>query len=220
MAPLVVGIDVSGTQLDVAFRCGDREEAGPRTPNDETGIAALVSALSQRAPALLVLEATGGLEVPLVASLVSASIPVAIVNPRQVRHFARSIGRSAKTDALDAKLLALFAQRVRPPVRPLPNGEARALTALVMRRRQLVDTLVAERHRRARAASEPIRESCARLITWLEQEISAVTAELETTIQARPHSRARDDLLQRVRGVGPILAATLIAELPELGILN
>lgn len=217
---LFVGIDVSGARLDAAWR-RDGQQVGLRSaPNDESGIAALIATLLASVPTLVVLEATGGLEVPLVGALVAAELPVAVTNPKQVRDFARSVGQAAKTDALDAKLLALFAERVRPDVRPLPDDEARALSALVARRRQLVEGLVAEQNRRTRAASVPVRESCTRMITWFQQELDAATEQLRVTIHASPLWRERDELLQSVRGVGPILAATLIAELPELGALN
>ena len=218
--PLFVGIDVSGAQLDVAYRQGGAERQRQVVANEEPGIEGLVTQLRATAPALVVLEASGGLEVPLVGALVVAGVPVSITNPKQVRDFARSVGQAAKTDALDAKLLALFAKRIRHAVRALPDEETRALTALVARRRQLIETFVAERNRRARARTASVRESCSRLVAWIEQEIGAVTAELSAAIQASPLWRERDDLLQSVRGVGPILAATLIAELPELGALN
>ena len=209
-----VGIDVSQEWLDVGIRPTD----GPAecVANDAAGIDALVSRLEALGPARIVLEATGGLEQPLVAALAAAGLPVALVNPRQVRDFARASGRLAKTDALDAAVLAHFAEAVPVPLRPLPDAETRQLRELLARRRQLLAMLVAE-GQRLRAAGPALRAGIEAHIAWLEQERERIEAELQTSIQDSPHWRAQDQLLQSVPGVGPQLSRTLLAQLPELG---
>jgi transposase len=211
-----VGIDVAKAHLDVAVR--PTGEAW-RVPNDDRGIAALVPRLQEQRPTLIVVEATGGLEAPLVAALATAGLAVAVVNPRQVRDFAKAVGQLAKTDALDAQLLARFAERVRPVPRPLPDEQAQALAALLARRAQVVGMLVAEQQRlgTTRPALRPRLEAH---ISWLRAERDALDRELEQTIRQSPLWRAREDLLRGVPGVGPVLATTLVAELPELGHLN
>jgi transposase len=213
---LYVGIDLSKTQLDVAFRPS-------RSPlcvaHDERGIALLVERLRTLQPTTVVLEATGGLELPLASALAAAGLPVAVVNPRQVRDFAKGTGQLAKTDRLDAAVLARFAEAVRPPVRPLPDEATQRLGALVTRRQQLIEMLTAEKNRLG-SAPLAMRPEIQAHISWLEQRVTALEEELGTTIRSSPIWRAQDDLLQSMPGVGPVLATTLLAELPELGRLN
>lgn len=168
---------------------------------------------------LIVLEATGGLEVPVTATLAAAGFAVAVVNPRQVRDFAKAVGQLAKTDALDAQVLAHFAEVIRPAPRPLPDAELQALAALLGRRRQVITMLVAEQQRVGSAALA-LRPRIEAHIAWLRQERDDLDTELRHHIRQRPAWRADDDLLQSVPGVGPVLATTLIADLPELGHLN
>jgi transposase len=213
--PSFVGIDVSKARLDVAVRPSGEAWA---SANDEPGIAALLARLQavQPAPQLVVLEATGGLERGVVAALALAGLPVAVVNPRQVRDFAKATGRLAKTDALDAGVLAHFAQALQPAPRPLPDAQSQALAALVERRRQLVGMLTAERNR-AQQALSAVRPQVQAHIAWLEQALDDLDGELDQTLQASPLWREREALLRSVPGVGPILARTLLAHLPELG---
>ena len=211
-----VGIDVSKHWLDVGIRPAGRAE---RLANDEAGIEAVVVQLGAVAPERIVLEASGGLELPLVAALAAAALPVVVVNPRQVRDFARATGRLAKTDALDAQVLAHFAEAVRPELRPLPDAETQALRDLVARRRQLLGMLVAERQRR-RAARAAVRPGIEAHIAWLQQARAQLDDQLQTSVQLSPHWRAQDQLLRSVPGVGPQLARTLLAQLPELGQLD
>jgi transposase len=211
-----VGIDVAKANLDIALRPTGEHE---RVPNDETGIAHLVGRLQAARPTLVVLEATGGLEVPLVAALAAAGLAVAVVNPRQVRDFAKAVGQLAKTDALDAHLLARFAEVVRPDPRPLPAAEAQALSALLARRRQVVAMLVAEQQRLPTTVPA-LRPRVEAHIAWLRQERDELNRELHRQVRQSPAWREDDDLLQSVPGVGPVLATTLIADLPELGRLN
>lgn len=211
-----VGIDVAQDEVVIALAPSGEQWASPTTP---AALSATVARLQQQAPALIVLEATGGLESALVALLVEARLPVVVVNPRQVRDFARATGRLAKTDALDAAVLALFAERVRPEPRPLPDAAARRLGALLARRRQLLEMLVAEQHRLTRAEADVVPDVKVH-IAWLRKRVRQLDAELARAIKASPLWRARDDLLQSVPAVGRVLALTLIAELPELGTLN
>jgi transposase len=190
-----------------------------RLTNDEDGITDLVTRLSAARPTLIVLEATGGLEVPVTAALAVAGLAVAVVNPRQVRDFAKAIGQLAKTDALDAQVLARFAEVVRPTPRPLPDADAQALAALLTRRRQVMAMLVAEQQRLLTTVA-PLRPRVEAHIAWLRQERDDLDRDLRQRIRQSPVWRENDDLLQSVPGVGPVLATTLIAELPELGRLD
>ena len=214
--PLYVGIDVSKAALDVGLR---PTVQGWSVPNEEQGIAQLVRRLEELSPSLVVLEASGGLELPVVAALGAAGLPVVVVNPRQVRDFARATGKLAKTDALDAQVLALFAERVRPTPRPLPDAEALALGGLMARRRQLVAMIVAERNRLDRALP-PVRPGIQEHIAWLEDKLKALDEELHHTLRGSPLWRERENLLRSVPGIGPVVSLTLLAELPELGTLN
>lgn len=211
-----VGIDVSKAVLDVAVH--ESPEVWS-VANDEAGVADLVRRLLSLRPDLVVLEATGGFETLATAALAAVQIPVVVVNPRQVRDFAKSTGQLAKTDALDARVLALFAARVRPPMRPLADAGTQALNALVARRRQLIEMLVAEKNRLGFAPA-PVKKGIQKHIRWLERQLSDVDEDLTSMIRESPVWREKDDLLQSVPGVGPNLARTLLAELPELGVLN
>ena len=214
--PTYVGIDVAKDMLDVALRpTGGRW----RVAHDEQGLAQLVAALAALTPALIVLEATGGLELELVGALALAGLPVVVVNPRQVRDFARATGRLAKTDALDAAVLAHFAEAVRPPLRPLSDAQTQTLRQLLTRRRQLVGMRVAEGQRLTRA-SAAVRPSIEAHLAWLEQQLGALETELQQQLRSSPVWRERDQLLRSVPGVGEQLSLTLLAELPELGRLN
>ena len=210
------GIDVSKDQLDVAVT---GEADGWSAANTESGIRGLVDRLVERAPTLIVLEAPGGFEVPAAAGLAAAGLPVTIVNPRQVRDFAKATGQLAKTDEIDARVLALFAERVRPSIRPLPDEAARALDAVVARRRQVLDMLTAEKNRLGFAIA-PVQGDIRKHIKWLERQLAKVDQDLDTMIRKSPVWSAKSNLLRDVPGVGPNLARTLIAELPELGRLN
>lgn len=212
----VVGIDVSKASLDVAVRPGG---AVWRTTNDAPGITALVAEVTAVAPRCVVLEATGGLERAATAALAAAGLPVAVVNPRQVRDFAKATGKLAKTDALDAAVLAHFGEAVGPAIRPVPDAQARALAELLTRRQQLVEMLTAEQNRRG-SLSGSRRTRVEAHVAWLRRDLADLEAELDASIRASPVWRARDHLLQSVPGVGPVLARTLIADLPELGTLD
>jgi transposase len=203
-----VGIDVSKTQLDVALRPEGRFAAS----NDETGFTQLIERLSRVAPVRVVLEATGGLEIPLVGALVAAGLPVVVVNPRQVRDFAKATGKLAKTDALDAQTLAHFAEVIQPALRPLPDEQTQALAALVTRRRQLVEMLIAEKNR-LRQAPKPIRPSLQAHSAWLEQALQQADTDLAEAIRHSPVWRENEALLQSAPGVGPVLSTTLLARL-------
>lgn len=218
-----VGIDVSKARLDLAIRYpkpdGLPTIEDSSTSNDEKGIAEIVSRLKALDPALIVLEATGGYQVPLVAALVAARLPVAVVNPRQVRDFAKAAGHLAKTDRLDARVIAHFADALRPEPRPFPDEAAQALTALVARRRQIVEMLTAERNRLGQAPSS-LKARIKEHIDWLSRELDALNRELDQAIRESPLWRAKDELLQSVPGVGPVLSRTLLSDLPELGTLD
>ena len=215
-AAVYVGLDVSKHTIDVGvYPSGEAWHVG----TTEADLAGLVAQLAARGPTLIVLEATGGYEAALVAALVTAGVPVAVVNPRQVRDFARATGPLAKTDVLDARVLALFAARIQPTPRPVPDAALQDLTALVARRRQLVDMLGAERNRLA-VARPALRRSLRDHIRWLARQLSTVDTDLATQIHQSPIWRAHEDLLRSVPGVGPQTARLLIASLPELGTLT
>ncbi len=211
-----VGIDVAKAWLDVAVRpSGVRW----RTAHAEADLPPLVDQLRQLGPQLVVLEATGDYERVVVARLATAGIPIAVVNPRQVRDFAKATGRLAKTDQLDAGVLAHFAEAVRPQSRPLPDEQAQALGALVERRHQVVTMLAAEKNRRQQAAPL-VRPLIAEHIAWLERALTELDRELDRLLRASPLWRERDDLLRSVPGIGPVVSLTLLADLPELGTLT
>lgn len=216
-ASLYVGIDVSKHQLDIALRPSGETY---RLPHTEAGLSALVALLQPRQPTLVVLEATGGYEADVAAALALAAIPVAIVNPRQVRDFARATGQLAKTDGLDANVLAHFAEAVHPEPRPLPDAAQQALTALVTRRRQLVEMLVAERNRLPLASGGRIRRDVQTHIHFLEQRLKEANDDLQQLLRTSPLWRAAEQLLRSVPGIGPTTSALLLADLPELGRLS
>jgi transposase len=210
-----VGIDVSKKNLDVAVRPSGKEL---RTGNDAEGHRQIVELLRGQ-PVLVVLEPTGGYERALVAAVVEAKIPVAVVNARQIRDFAKSRGKLAKTDKIDAKILACFAEANRPEPREIPDEETRGLEALVTRRRQLVDMRATEMTRRE-LAPKIVRPSIEKLIKILSEEIDETDRELGTHIKKNSAWRAKDALLQSPKGVGPVLSRTLMALVPELGTLG
>lgn len=216
MTDVFVGIDVSKDRLDVAARPSGESW---QVANTELGIATLVKRLAEIQPTLVVLEATGRLESAAVSALAVADIPLAIVNPRQVRDFARSTGKLAKTDKLDAQMLARFADAVRPEPRPLPDETQQRLEALLVRRRQLLGMVTAERNRRRRAPAST-RGEIDEHIAWLQVRVETIEDELNKTIRSSPLWREKVALLRSVPGVGPMLAATIVAQLPELGVLT
>jgi transposase len=213
---LCLGIDVSKAQLDVA--CYPLKER-PTFANDDAGIAELVRYVDQLQPHLVVMEATGGYEVCAACQLAASDLPVAVVNPRQVRDFAKSRNRLAKTDAIDASVLAEFAHVNQPEPRPLPDLAAQELRALVTRRRQLLGMLRAESNRLDTAPS-CLQASIKQHIAWLRKQIEALDDDLERTIRSSPVWREKEQLLRTVPGVGPTTSAMLVAHLPELGALN
>jgi len=220
MSGMYVGVDVAKAELVVAARPSDERWS---VANDERGARTLAERLKRDAPALVVLEATGGYELAAVAALAAAGLPVVVANPRQVRDFARATGQLAKTDRIDAGVLALFAERVRPEVRPLPNEEAQELDAVLTRRRQLLEMLTAERNRLGQVAGRgrrPVKKSLKAHIAFLERELRVADTDLGAMVRASPAWREKDDLLRSVPGVGPVLSLTLLAELPELGRLS
>jgi transposase len=211
-----IGIDVAKARLEFARRPSG--ETGT-VANDDGGIRALVDRCQALPPTLIVLEATGGYETAVVAALAAAGLPVVVANPRQVRDFAKATGQLAKTDALDAQVLALFAERVRPAPRPLPADAVQGLDALLTRRRQLVEMLTAERNRLL-VARPTVRRDLQQHIRFLERRLREADEDLHTAVQASPAWRVKDDLLQSVPGVGRVVSLTLLAELPELGRLS
>lgn len=212
-----VGIDVSKDHLDVAVRPNGTHR---RLPNTDDGFDQLVALLEPLGPALVVLEATGGYQRRAVAALALAGLPVAVVNPARAREFARAAGRLAKTDTVDAAVLAEFADRMRPPVRPLPDAEAQQMQALLARRGQLVGMRTMERNRLGSATDRAVRRSLEAHLAWLEEQIDGTETELGAAIENTPVWRAKDELLQSIPGIGPGVARTLRFELPELGRLS
>jgi transposase len=211
-----VGIDVAKDKLDIAVRPSAEPWVAPQT---EEGLTTLVARLVALAPELVVLEATGGFELPVAAALATAGVPVAVVNPRQVREFARGIGQLAKTDALDAAVLARFAEVVHPTPRPRPAAQAQELSALLTRRRQLQAMLIAERQRLGTALLA-VRPPIMRHIRFLEAELEDLERQMRDAVQASPLWREQEDLLRSTPGIGPTTALALLAEVPELGQLD
>jgi transposase len=213
---VLVGIDVAKAQLDMALRpIGTRWTVS----NDDTGIADLVTRLHGRGPQLIVLEATGGLQRAVVAALAAAAWPVVVVNPRQARDFAKALGQGAKTDALDARALAHFAEALRPPPRPVPAAQTEELRALLARRRQLLAMRTAEHHRLG-SAPRRLQADIEAPITGLDARLAALDDDLDTTLRASPVWREQEELLRSVPGSGPVCARTLVLDLPELGTLT
>lgn len=212
----MVGIDVSKEQLDVHVL---PEGVGAQFANSPEGIVALLGLLEEQGPKLIVLEATGGMEMEAVIAMSGRALPVVVINPRQVRDFAKATGRLAKTDALDAQVIARFGEAIKPEVRRLPDEELLELVALVQRRQQLIEMRVQERNRMALARAS-MRHGIAEHIAWLTQQLDETDRALKKRIRSSPAWREKDDLLQSVAGVGTQLSATLLARLPELGTLN
>jgi transposase len=212
-----VGIDVSKTHLDLAVHT-PREHW--HVTYDAAGIKKILTRLRALAPVLIVLEATGGLELRVVSALAAAELPVVVVNPRQVRAFAQATGTLAKTDRLDAHVLAHFGAAMQPTPRPLPDAATQQLSAILTRRHQLVDMLTMEKNRLPQQTAPALRKRLRAHITWLTQELGRTETDLNQLIQQSPLWRAQDDLLQSAKGVGPILSHTLLAEVPELGHLH
>jgi len=215
---LFVGIDVSKAVLDIAVAPTGEVWS---VANSTDGMQQLVSKLVEISPRLIVLEATGGLERRAVAALAGASLPVVAVNPRQVRDFAKATGRLAKTDAIDASVLALFADRIRPQVRPLRDEETQELEALVVRRRQVVDMITAEKNRLAAAPpSKRVRTAIGKTIKWLQKQLDETDSDLDDAVKGSPIWRERDNLLRSVPGIGKVLSRTMLSLVPELGTLG
>jgi transposase len=217
MEPKVfVGVDVSKDSLDVAI--GPQKDIITFT-NDQKGVDALIKKLSRIGPELTVFESTGGYELLATSSLAEAGLPVVIVNPRQVRNFAKATGILAKTDAIDARVIAHFAEAVKPNVRPLKDRETSELTALVTRRRQIIEMIVAEGNR-FKLASKRNKKDIKDHIRWLEKRLDKIESDIGKMIQRSPIWRCKDDIMQSVPGIGPITSASLICDLPELGVLS
>ena len=217
MEKITVGIDVSKDRLDVAVRPSGECFAVPRTG---TGLDDLVARLKVLKPNLIVLEATGGFETVVAATLAGAGLPVAVANPGQIRAFAKAIGQRAKTDPIDAAVIALFGEAVKPELRPLPDEAQRLLAELVSRRRQIIEMIVAERQREKRVANTRIRKGISRHIRVLEKELPEIDGDIGILVRGSPAWREKEDLLKSFPGIGDVLARTLLAELPELGTLT
>jgi transposase len=224
---MFVGIDVSKDVLDVALREAGTAQTTLQVSRDEKGLRELVAQLAERKTKLVVLEATGGLERDVVAVLAAAGLRVAVVKPRCVRDFARSLGKLAKTDGLDAAVLAHYAEAVEPAAKPIPDALTRTVEALLTRRRQIVQQLVSERNRRSglllqrlTGPGKRVMDSLERSIKWLERELASLEKDLDDTIKRSDIWREKDDLLRSVKGVGSTTARTLLGYVPELGTLN
>ena len=212
-----IGIDVSKKLLEVAVHESDYHF---RCANKASAFGELIAELLSLRPARIVLEATGGLEIPVVAALHAAGLPVVVINPRQVRDFAKALGQLAKTDRLDAKVLAHFGAAIQPPLRPIKSAEELELDALFGRRGQLVEILAGEKNRLGSAATDTVREEIEEHIEWLEERIAALDQQLKGLLKNSAHWQHRDDIFQSVPGIGPVVSLSLVAELPELGTLN
>jgi transposase len=215
-AGIYVGIDVSKTWLDIAVH---EAETNWRVGNDEVGIAELVTRLRKMKPTLVVLEATGGYEMLLVAELADGNLPVVVTNPRKVRAFARSTGKLAKTDKLDAKLLAHFAAAIRPVVREMPSEEEEQLTGMLVRRRQLVDMLTVEKNR-LHTVRPALRDDIQEHIAWLQEKLSKIDEEIDHFVRKTSLWKEKEAILRSAPGVGRVTSCTLLAMLPELSKLN
>lgn len=214
MDTIVVGIDVSKDRLDVAVRPTGESFAVAR---DAAGLDGLVARLTPLAPAAVAVEATGGYETVVAASLAAAGLAVVVVNPAQVRAFAQALGRRAKTDLIDAAVIAHFVEATKPKVRALPDAETRLLADLVARRRQIIQMMVAERQRQKRLSEPRLQKSIARLLAALQKELSSLETDIDEAVRGSSTWREKEDLLTSVPGVGKTIARTLVAELPELG---
>ena len=217
MDAIYVGIDVSKDRLDVHVRPTGEAFVVTR---DGGGLEELIARLRTISPALIAVEATGGFETIAAAAIAGAMLPLVVVNPAQVRHFAQAVGKRAKTDPIDAEVIARFVEAVKPEPRPLPDEDARLLGELVARRRQIIEMIVAERQREKRAHNVRVRKSLARTIKTLEKELPEIDTDIDTLVRGSPAWREKEDLLVSFPGIGNTLARTLLAELPELGRLN
>ena len=215
--PVFVGIDVSKNKLDVALWPSGEGFAVERNAKGLNSLCAKLAALN---PVTIALEATGGFETVVAAALAAASLPVAVVNPAQVRAFAQELGERAKTDPLDAAVIARFAEEAKPVIRPLADAETQFLADLIARRRQIVEMIVAEKQRLGRAPAKRLKKSIERLLKALEKELSNLNGDIDTAVRASSLWRANEELLTSVPAVGPPTARTLIAELPQLSILT
>jgi transposase len=214
---LFIGIDVSKASLDVGvFPTGESWGAS----NEKQQIDTLIERLKDFSPVLIVLEATGGLEIPLVSELVAANLPVVVVNPRQVRDFAKATGKLAKTDTIDAHVLAHFAEAIKPEIRPFKDEQTRELEAILGRRRQIVDMVTAEKNRLQAATSKRVRRDINAHIKWLQKRIDDANDDLLKLIKESPVWRVKDKILRSAPGVGAVMSMTLLASLPELGTLD
>lgn len=217
MDATVIGIDVAKDQLDVCVRPSGESFVVAR---NGAGIEDLTERLKKLAPRVVAVEATGGFETVVAAGLAAAGVPLLIVNPAQVRAFAQALGKRAKTDPIDAAVIAHFVEATKAQPRPLPDETTRLLADLVTRRRQIIDMMIAEGQRDRRLANKRLKSSIARLRRALEKELAEIDSELDDHVRGSPAWAAKEDLLASVPGVGPIIARTLIAELPELGSLD
>ena len=214
---VIVGIDVSKDRLDVHVLPSGEAFAVAR---DGEGLAALVARLGPVKPAVVAVEATGGFESTTAAAVAGAGLPLVVVNPAQIRAFAKALGKRAKTDPIDAEVIAKFAQAVRPEVRALPDAATQLLAALVARRRQIVQMIGAEKQRDKRLAEPRVKRSIGRLVVALQKELTDLDGQIDEEVRGSPAWRATEDLLRTVPGVGPVVSRSLIAELPELGALD
>ena len=217
MDKIIVGIDVSKDRLDVEERSSGETFT---TGRNAVGLEQLVARMRELSPHIIALEATGGLEIVVAAALEAAGLPVAVVNPAQVRAFAKAVGQRAKTDPIDAGVIAHFAEATNLEPRPLPDEQTRLLADLVGRRRQIVEMITAERQREQRLTAPRPKKSIARLIKALEKELASLDADIDDAVRGSPAWRAKEELLASVPGVGPVISRTLMAELPELGQLG
>lgn len=211
-----VGIDVSKSQLDIAVRPANNRWS---CVNNDADIVKVVETLKELSPQVIVVEATGGMEMPLVGALSQAQLPVVVVNPRQVRDFAKALGRMAKTDRIDAEVLAHFGEAVKPEVRLLKDEDTQVLSVLVTRRRQIIEMLTAEKNRLA-ISPKIIRKDIQKHIDWLQTRLDDINCQLDSAIRNSPAWREKDALLRSVPGVGQVLSVSLITGLPELGTLS
>ena len=211
-----IGIDVSKSQLDIAVRPGNKRWS---VVNAEADIIKVVETLNALSPQVIVIEATGGMEMPLAAALSHARLPVVVVNPRQVRDFAKAVGRLAKTDRIDAEILAHFGEAVKPDVRLLKDKDTQTLAALVTRRRQVIEMLTAEKNRLG-ISPKVVHKDIQQHISWLQGRLEDIDRHLDSAIRKSPVWREKDDLLRSVPGVGQVLSVSLITGLPELGTLS
>jgi transposase len=217
MDTIVVGIDVSKNTLDVHVHPSGEAFAVARNAE---GIDALIERIAPLGIQAVAVEATGGFETVVAASLGGAGLPVIVVNPAQVRAFALALGKRVKTDPIDAAVIARFVEATKPAIRPLPDEETRLLADLVVRRRQIIQMIVAEKQRERQLLSRALKKSAARLIKALEKELNVLDTGIDDSVRGSPVWREKEDLLQSVPGVGPVVARSLLAELPELGTLT